>query len=52
MGGLSYAEIADVTASTVPAVRSRIYRARQTLRARLLPPSREAAFSVRGTDDD
>jgi RNA polymerase sigma-70 factor, ECF subfamily len=52
MGGLSYAEIAAATGATVPAVRSRIYRARQTLRARLLPPSREAAFPVRGSDDD
>jgi RNA polymerase sigma-70 factor (ECF subfamily) len=52
MGGLSYAEIADATGCTVPAVRSRIYRARQTLRARLLPPSRETAFSRRGSDDD
>jgi DNA-directed RNA polymerase specialized sigma24 family protein len=52
MGGLSYAEIAEATASTVPAVRSRIYRARQTLRARLLPPSRATAFPLRGSDDD
>jgi RNA polymerase sigma-70 factor (ECF subfamily) len=52
MGGLSYAEIADATGATVPAVRSRIYRARQTLRARLLPPSREAAFFLRGSDDE
>jgi len=52
MGGLSYSEIADATGSTVPAVRSRIYRARQTLRARLLPPPREAAFPVRGSNDD
>jgi RNA polymerase sigma-70 factor (ECF subfamily) len=52
MGGLSYAEIADATGATVPAVRSRIYRARQTLRARLLPPSREAAFPLRGSNDD
>ena len=52
MGGLSYAEIADATGTTIPAVRSRIYRARQSLRARLLPPSREAAFPVRGSDDD
>jgi RNA polymerase sigma-70 factor (ECF subfamily) len=51
-GGLSYAEIAEATGATVAAVRSRIYRARQTLRARLLPPSREAAFTVRGTDDE
>jgi RNA polymerase sigma-70 factor (ECF subfamily) len=29
--GLSYAEVADVTASTVPAVRSHLFRARRTL---------------------
>lgn len=52
MGGLSYAEIAEATGATVPAVRSRIYRARQTLRARLLPPPRETAFPLRGSDDD
>jgi RNA polymerase sigma-70 factor, ECF subfamily len=52
MGGLSYAEIADSTGSTVPAVRSRIYRARQTLRARLLPPPRAAAAPLRGSHDD
>ena len=52
VGGLSYAEIADATASTVPAVRSRIYRARQALRARLLPPSRQTALPLRGSDDD
>jgi RNA polymerase sigma-70 factor (ECF subfamily) len=52
MGGLSYAEIADATGSTVPAVRSRIYRARQTLRARLLPPPRAAAAPLRGSHDD
>jgi len=52
MGGLSYAEIAEATGATVPAVRSRIYRARQTLRARLLPPPRAAAAPVRGSHDD
>jgi RNA polymerase sigma-70 factor (ECF subfamily) len=52
LGGLSYAEIADATSATVAAVRSRIYRARQTLRARLVPPERQAAFSSRGSHDD
>lgn len=52
VGGLSYAEIAEATGATVPAVRSRIYRARQTLRARLLPPPREAAFTLRGSNED
>jgi RNA polymerase sigma-70 factor, ECF subfamily len=33
--GLSYAEVADVTASTVPAVRSHLFRARRTLGKRL-----------------
>jgi RNA polymerase sigma-70 factor (ECF subfamily) len=33
--GLSYAEVADVTSSTVPAVRSHLFRARRTLGKRL-----------------
>ena len=33
--GLSYAEVAEVTHSTVPAVRSHLYRARRTLGTRL-----------------
>jgi RNA polymerase sigma-70 factor (ECF subfamily) len=33
--GLSYAEVADVTGSTVPAVRSHLFRARRTLGKRL-----------------
>jgi DNA-directed RNA polymerase specialized sigma24 family protein len=33
--GLSYAEVADVTRSTVPAVRSHLFRARRTLGKRL-----------------
>jgi RNA polymerase sigma-70 factor, ECF subfamily len=37
IGGLSYAEIAESVQSTVPAVRSRVYRARLALRARLVP---------------
>lgn len=40
VGGLSYAEIADTTASTAAAVRARIYRARLALRAHLMPPGR------------
>ena len=52
VAGLTYVEIAAATASTVPAVRSRIYRARQTLRARLLPPPRATAVPVRGSHDD
>jgi RNA polymerase sigma factor (sigma-70 family) len=52
VGGLSYAEIAGATSSSVAAVRSRIYRARQALRSRMIPPSRETASSVRGSDDD
>jgi RNA polymerase sigma-70 factor (ECF subfamily) len=33
--GLSYAQVAEVTRSTVPAVRSHLYRARRTLGSRL-----------------
>jgi Sigma-70, region 4 len=33
--GLSYAEVAEVTRSTVPAVRSHLYRARRTLGMKL-----------------
>src|SRR5215831_19183816 len=40
VGGLSYAEIAVASGSTVAAVRSRIYRARLALRERLMPPGR------------
>jgi RNA polymerase sigma-70 factor, ECF subfamily len=36
VGGLSYPEIASIVQSTVPGVRSRVYRARQALRARLV----------------
>jgi RNA polymerase sigma-70 factor (ECF subfamily) len=39
IGGLGYAEIAATTDSTVPAVRSRIYRARLALRELLNPPA-------------
>jgi RNA polymerase sigma-70 factor (ECF subfamily) len=50
LAGLTYAEIATATASTVPAVRNRIYRARQFLRARLVPPP--AVPSLRGSHGD
>jgi len=50
LAGLTYAEIATATASTVPAVRNRIYRARQFLRARLAPPP--AVLSLRGSHGD
>jgi RNA polymerase sigma-70 factor (ECF subfamily) len=50
VAGLTYAEIAAATESTVPAVRCRIYRARQFLRARLVPPP--AAPSLRGSHGD
>jgi RNA polymerase sigma-70 factor (ECF subfamily) len=52
VAGLSYDEIADATGASVASVRSRIYRARQALRARLLPPPPLAAAVVRGHDDD
>jgi RNA polymerase sigma-70 factor (ECF subfamily) len=39
VAGLGYAEIATTTASTVPAIRSRIYRARLALRDMLNPPA-------------
>jgi RNA polymerase sigma-70 factor (ECF subfamily) len=39
IGGLAYAEIAAMTSSTVPAIRSRIYRARLALRDMLTPPA-------------
>jgi RNA polymerase sigma-70 factor, ECF subfamily len=52
IAGLSYAEIASSTASTVPAVRSRIYRARLALRARLSPPAPLAPSAVPRHDDD
>ena len=35
MDGLSYKEIADITGSTVGAVESRLFRARQALRKRI-----------------
>jgi RNA polymerase sigma-70 factor (ECF subfamily) len=33
--GLSYAEVAEVTRSSIPAVRSHLYRARRTLGVKL-----------------
>jgi RNA polymerase sigma-70 factor (ECF subfamily) len=51
VAGLTYAEIAAATDSTVPAVRCRIYRARQFLRARLVPPP-AATPSLRGSHGD
>jgi RNA polymerase sigma-70 factor (ECF subfamily) len=47
VAGLSYAEIAAATGSTVAAVRSRIYRARLALRARLMPPRRLETVIIR-----
>ena len=52
VGGLSYAEIAIAVGSTVPAVRSRICRARQFLRARLMPPPVAVPCEVPMTNDD
>jgi RNA polymerase sigma-70 factor, ECF subfamily len=37
LGGLPYSEIASVTSSTIPAVRSHLYRGRRTLAASLAP---------------
>ncbi len=51
VGGLTYAEIADATGSTVAAVRSRIYRARLALRQRLMPPRRLEAGVIQGHDE-
>lgn len=53
VGGLTYAEIAAMTESTVPAVRSRIYRARLSLRDQLAPPAplQGAAVHMREHDD-
>jgi RNA polymerase sigma-70 factor (ECF subfamily) len=52
VAGLSYAEIASATGSTVPSVRSRIYRARLALRARLSPPAPEGPRAVQRHEDD
>jgi RNA polymerase sigma factor (sigma-70 family) len=50
LAGLTYAEIAAATDSTVAAVRNRIYRGRQFLRSRLVAPP--AAPSLRGSHGD
>jgi RNA polymerase sigma-70 factor (ECF subfamily) len=52
VAGLTYVEIASLTAATVPSVRSRIYRARLALRDRLIPPSPETPDVRPGYDDD
>jgi RNA polymerase sigma factor (sigma-70 family) len=52
IGGLSYGEIAGATDSTVPAVRSRIYRARLALRDLLIPPAPLHAAVLRRHGDD
>jgi RNA polymerase sigma-70 factor (ECF subfamily) len=52
VAGLSYDDIADATGASVAAVRSRIYRARQALRARLLPPPPLVAAGIRDRYDD
>jgi RNA polymerase sigma-70 factor, ECF subfamily len=53
VGGLTYAEIADLTGSTVPSVRSRVYRARLQLRHVLSPPGPlpPAPHPMRGDHD-
>ena len=52
IAGLSYAEIAAATGTTPAAVRSRIFRARQALRARLMPPAPLGLRPVRVSHDD
>jgi len=52
VGGLSYAEIATATASTIPAVRSAIYRARMQLRAEVLAPPPMLDQPTRSISDD
>jgi RNA polymerase sigma-70 factor (ECF subfamily) len=52
LAGLTYVEISAATGSTVPAVRSRIYRARLALRARLSPPAPAGPGAVSRHEDD
>lgn len=51
VGGLTYEEIADTTASTAAAVRSRIYRARLALREHLMPPGRLQMPAIQEYED-
>jgi RNA polymerase sigma-70 factor (ECF subfamily) len=51
VAGLGYAEIAVMTDSTVPAVRSRIYRARLALRDMLNPPGPVVRGAIMRHDD-
>jgi RNA polymerase sigma-70 factor (ECF subfamily) len=51
IAGLSYAEIAAMTDSTVPGVRSRIYRARIALRDMLIPPTPTVPDAVTRQED-
>ena len=52
IAGLGYAEIAAMTSSTVPAIRSRIYRARLALRDMLTPPAPFLQGVTKREDDD
>ncbi|NUR54887.1 MAG: RNA polymerase sigma factor [Acidobacteria bacterium] len=52
IAGLSYAEISAMTDSTVPSVRSRIYRARSALREMLTPPTLNVPGAVTRHEDD
>jgi RNA polymerase sigma-70 factor (ECF subfamily) len=53
IGGLTYAEIASLTSATVPAVRSRIYRARVRLRDLVIAPAPlPSRMQISRTDDE